>query len=99
MAPRPLPVAQMLQKGVRPPNAKSWTPSTASHSQLEMKAAGTAGDSPKESAAAWEQAMDSLALVVLKTQLDKAVNNTVSSQLCCEQEVSWTRDLQRSLPT
>lgn len=72
---------------------------TSSHSQLERTAAGTAGDSPTESAAAWEQAMDSPALEVLKTQLDKALNNTASSQLCCEHEVSWTRDLQRSLPT
>lgn len=89
----------MLQKGDRPPNTKSRTLPTSSLSQLERKAAGTAGDSPKESAAAWEQAMDSLALEVLKIQLDKALNNAVSSQLCCEQEVSWTRDIRRSLPT
>lgn len=83
-----LPVAQMLQEGVRPLNAKSWTPPSSGHSQLEGRAAGTAGDSPKESATAWERGMDSLALQVLKTQLDKALNNVVSSQLCCEQEVS-----------
>lgn len=43
----------------------------------------------QRSAAASEQETDSLE--VLKTQLDKALNKA-SSQLCCEQEVSWTRD-------
>lgn len=80
----------MLQEGVRPLNAKSWTPPSSSHSpsQVERKAAGTAGDSPKESATAWVQGMDSLALQVLKAQVDKALHNAVSSQLCCELEVS-----------
>ena len=82
----------MLQEGVGPPNAKSWTPPTSSHSQLE-ETPGRAGDSPKESARAWEQAMDSSALEVLKTQLDKALNNVISSQLCREHQISWTRDL------
>jgi len=89
----------MLQEGVGPPNTKSWTPPSSSHSQSRRKAAGVAGDAPKESAAAWEQATDSSALEVLRTQLDKVLNNAVSSQLCCEQELSWTRDLQRSLPS
>lgn len=43
----------------------------------------------QRSAAVWEQATDSLE--VLKTQQDKALNKA-SSQLCCEQEVSWTRN-------
>lgn len=43
----------------------------------------------QRSAAAWEQTTDCLEF--LKTQLDKALNNKASSQLCCEQVVSWIR--------
>lgn len=58
-----------------------------SHKQLERTAAGTAGDSPEE-CCSLGQATD--CLEVLKTQLDKSLNNKASSQLCCEQ-ISWTR--------
>ena len=78
MFPRSLPVAKMLQEDVRPPNTKSWRPPPSSHSQLERKGAVTAGDSPKESAVAWEQAMDSPTLEVIRTKLDKVLNNAVS---------------------
>lgn len=61
--------------------------SGTSHKQLERTAARTAGDSP-EKCCSLGQATE--CLEVLKTQLDKALHNKASGQLCCEQ-IRWTR--------
>lgn len=78
----------MLREGIRTPDKVFWhVPQAATDSwrgQLHGQQVTL-----QRSAAAWEQTTDCLEF--LKTQLDKALNNKASSQLCCEQVVSWIR--------